>query len=383
MDSSPEVPVSVRAVSQAIGGWIARLGKVWVEGQVAQISRRPGARVAFLTLRDTAAEVSLNVMVGSDMLARIEPPLAEGATVVMQAQPQWYAARGQLNLIAHDIRPVGIGELLARLEQLKRVLVGEGLTDAARKKPLPFLPNAVGLITGRASAAERDVVENAQRRWPAVRFVTREVAVQGQQAVAAVIAALAELDADPAVDVIVIARGGGSLEDLLPFSNEAMCRAVAAAHTPVISAIGHEVDSPLLDLVADWRASTPTDAGKRVVPDVAEELTRITQARRALRRSVHARIETETVQVTRIRERALATVRHRIERAESELSHTLARVRAMSPQATLERGYAVLQLDSGAVVRSASEVATGTLLRVRVVDGSFAATVDTAPSAGS
>lgn len=371
--SSPEAPWSVRVASQAIGGWIARLGAVWVEGQVAQISRRPGARVCFLTLRDAAADISLNVMVNSEMLNSLEPPLADGATVVMQAKPQWYAARGQLTMVAHDIRPVGVGELLARLEALKKVLVGEGLADPGRKKPLPFLPSAIGLITGRASAAERDVVENATRRWPAVRFITHEVPVQGNQAVPAVIKALEELDSNAEVEVIIIARGGGSLEDLLPFSNEAMCRAVAAAKTPVVSAIGHEVDHPLLDLVADWRASTPTDAGKRVVPDVAEELSRIARDRDSLRRTIRNRIDSEQQIVMRARERARTTLTHRVERASGDVAQLLARVKALSPQSTLDRGYAVVQLDSGGVVRSASEAPAGTHLRIRVADGTFEA----------
>ena len=206
------------------------------------------------------------------------PPLAEGARVVVHAKPDFYLSRGSLSLQAYEIRPVGVGELLARLERLKGVLAAEGLFAADRKRPLPFLPEVVGLVTGRASAAERDVLENARRRWPAVRFDVREVAVQGHLAVEQVIGALRSLDAAPRCDVIVLARGGGSVEDLLPFSDEALCRAVAACRTPVVSAIGHEPDSPLVDLVADVRCSTPTDAGKRVVPDVAEELARVATA---------------------------------------------------------------------------------------------------------
>ena len=230
-------------------------------------------------------------------------PLAQGARVVLQAKPVFWTQRGSLMLDARQIRPVGVGELLARVEHLKRLLASEGLFDVDRKRPLPFLPRTVGLICGRAGAAEKDVVENARRRWPTVRFAIREVAVQGGSAVQEVMAALQELDADPGVDVIVIARGGGSVEDLLPFSNEALIRAVAAARTPVVSAIGHDVDTPLLDHVADWRASTPTDAGKAVVPDAQAERHGIRQSRDRGRRAVHARIASERRHLTALRSR--------------------------------------------------------------------------------
>ncbi|MDP9393805.1 MAG: exodeoxyribonuclease VII large subunit, partial [Actinomycetota bacterium] len=287
LQTTPEQPAPVRRVSQLIGQWVGRLGAIWVEGQVTQVVRRPGARTVFLSLRDTAADISLNVTCSAALLESLAMPLRDGARVVVHARPDFYIARGTLSLHADDIRPVGLGQLLARLEELKSVLLAEGLFAAERKRALPFLPSVVGLVCGRASAAERDVVENARRRWPAVRFRVAEVAVQGVSAVTEVTTALQALDRDPDVDVIVIARGGGSLEDLLPFSHEALVRAVAACRTPVVSAIGHEVDTPLLDLVADVRASTPTDAAKRIVPDVAEETARVeglrTRARTAVR----------------------------------------------------------------------------------------------------
>ena len=270
LQTTPEQPAPVRRVSQLIAQWVGRLGAVWVDGQVAQLTRRPGTRTAYLALRDTAADISLSVSVPVVVLDAIHPPLAQGAHVVVHAKPDFWVARGSLSLVADEIRPVGVGQLLARLEQLEALLAAEGLFSDARKRSLPFLPRTVGLVCGRASAAERDVVENARRRWPAVQFRIHEVAVQGVNAVTEVADAVRLLDRDPEVDVIVIARGGGSIEDLLPFSNETLVRAVAECLTPVVSAIGHEVDTPLLDLVADVRASTTTDAAKQVVPDVVE-----------------------------------------------------------------------------------------------------------------
>ncbi|MFC0508041.1 exodeoxyribonuclease VII large subunit [Micromonospora costi] len=386
-------------VSQKVGAWIARLGWVWVDGQVAQISRRPGATTVFLTLRDPSADLSLTVTTNRDVLDAGAPELREGARVVLHAKPEFYAARGTLSLRADEIRQVGLGELLARLEKLKKLLAAEGLFDRARKRRPPFLPNRIGLITGRASAAERDVLTNARRRWPAVEFRTVNVAVQGPSAVPQIVDALKVLDADPTIDVIVIARGGGSIEDLLPFSDEALCRAVFACRTPVVSAIGHETDAPLLDYVADVRASTPTDAAKRVVPDLTEEVRLIGQARHRLERAVRnlvdreahrldglrsrpvlarpqVMIEQRAGDLTALRQRAGRCLDHRLTAAEDELRHTLARLRALSPAATLDRGYAIVQRADGHVVRAASEVGKGDPLRVRLADGELAATVD-------
>src|SRR4051794_639446 len=283
LDNSAEAPLPVRTVARSIAEWVGRLGRVWVEGQVTQLSFRPGT--VFLTLRDPVADVSLSVTCARAVCEAVVPPLQEGARIVVPGQPVVPLLRSSLQLQALEIRPVGVGELLARLERLKGVLRAEGLFDPARKKSLPFLPRTVGLITGRESAAERDVLENARRRWPAVRFDVRPVAVQGHLAVEQCIAALAALDREPEVDVIVVARGGGSVEDLLPFSDEALCRAVVACRTPVVSAIGHEQDSPLLDGVADVRCSTPTEAGRRLVPGLAEETARIPGLRDRARRA--------------------------------------------------------------------------------------------------
>ena len=396
--SSADEPWPVRVVSQKVGAWIAKLGWVWVDGQVAQISRRPGSGVVFLTLRDPSADLSLTVTAHRDVLDAGAPDLAEGARVTLHAKPEFYPARGSLSLRADEIRQVGIGELLARLERLKKLLGAEGLFARERKRRLPFLPQRVGLITGRASAAERDVLMNTRRRWPSVDFRVINVPVQGPTAVPQIIDALKVLDNDDTVDVIVLARGGGSVEDLLPFSDEALCRAVFGCRTPVVSAIGHETDAPLIDYVADVRASTPTDAAKRIVPDLAEETTLIRQARRRLDRAVIACVDREAhrleswrsrpvlarpevlvdqraAEVTGLRDRATRSLDQRLGRADDDLRHTLARLRALSPRATLERGYAIVQRADDHVVRAAGEVETGDVVRVRLADGELRAEV--------
>ncbi len=398
LSTTADAPIPVGEVSRLIGGWIDRLGAVWVEGQITQVSRRPGNGVVFLTLRDPSRDVSISVTCFRAVFDAVADAVTEGARVVVYAKPEWYAPRGQLSLRAAEIRLVGMGELLARLERLKRALAAEGLFAPERKRPLPFLPQLIGLVCGRASAAEHDVLENARLRWPAVRFEVRNVAVQGAHAVPQVIRAVRELDAHPRVDVIIVARGGGSVEDLLPFSDEQLVRAVAECVTPVVSAIGHEPDSPLLDLVADLRASTPTDAAKKVVPDVGEEQARIRQlCERALRcvthlldreerglaaavsrpsmAHPHRMVEEREEQVAALLDRSRRTLRHLLDRADGELEHTRARVVALSPAATLRRGYAVLQREDGAVVRAASEVAEDEKLRARVAEGEFSVRV--------
>ena len=396
LETTPATPAAVRTVARAVEGWIARLGPVWVEGQVAQLTRRPGARMVFLTLRDTEADMSLTVSCHPNVVDACSPPLAEGQRVVVHAKPEYYPGRGTLSFRAAEIRPVGLGELLAQLEQRRTLLAAEGLFDPARKQPLPFLPRVVGLVCGRGSDAERDVVENARRRWPGVVFETREVAVQGVKAVSEVTAAVRELDALPLVDVIVVTRGGGSVEDLLPFSDEGLVRAVAACATPVVSAIGHEKDAPILDLVADVRASTPTDAARKVVPDMVEEMRGVADLRSRATRAIVSRLDREAAWLDSARQRpvladpsVLVSSRRsdvvalldrsrraldgRLTRAADDVSHVRARVRALSPAATLDRGYAVVQTADGTVVRAADDVADGALLRVRVSEGGFRA----------
>jgi exodeoxyribonuclease VII large subunit len=392
LESSAESPLPVRTVAKAIGEWIGRLGQVWVEGQITELTRRPGQGTAFLVLRDTAAEISLRVSFRAQLLDTVTPPLAEGARIVVRGRPEYWHARGTLTFAATDIKPVGIGALLARLEELRKLLAAEGLFAAERKRPLPFLPRRIGLITGRSSAAEHDVVENAQRRWPAVEFRIEPVAVQGGYAVTQVIEALQRLEHDPDVDVIVIARGGGSMEDLLPFSDEAMVRAVAACYTPIVSAIGHETDVPLVDHAADRRASTPTDAAKVLVPDVTEELSRVHGLLDRARRTISSRIDTELHRLDALRTRPsladpsgvlaawqldLATARERSRRAtlsvfthsSAEVAALRGQVAALSPQATLDRGYAVLQRADGTVAREAGELVSGEHLYGRLARG--------------
>jgi exodeoxyribonuclease VII large subunit len=393
-DTTAEDPWPVRLLSLKIADYVDKMSALWVEGQVVQVSRRPGQATAYLTLRDPDVDMSLNVTIRTTTLDALSAPLAEGARVVVQAKPTFWTKRGTLQLFARQLRPVGVGELLARLEHLKAILASEGLFDQDRKRPLPFLPRKVGLICGRASAAEKDVVENARRRWPAVLFEIRAVSVQGPNTVPEVSAALRELDADRSVDVIVITRGGGSLEDLLPFSNEALVRAVAKAVTPVVSAIGHDVDTPLVDFVADLRASTPTDAAKRIVPDVTEQRATIDQTRQRVWRALTSRMHTERRLLVSLRsrpviadpramitarrqeldaltDRARQRVRARVHRAGDQIDHLRAQVRALSPVATLERGYAVVQHADGRIVMDRADVTAEELLMVQVARGHF------------
>jgi exodeoxyribonuclease VII large subunit len=389
LETSEQSPVPVRTVLRLVGEWIGRLGRVWVEGQIAELARRGGT--VFLTLRDPVAAVSVRVICPSAVLDAISPPPGEGARVVISAKPEFNAAKGSFALSATQIRAVGIGELLARIERLRTALAAEGLFAAERKRRPPFLPEAVGLICGRDSAAERDVRQNAAHRWPAVRFRVENVAVQGVHASEEIIAALQRLDADPAVDVIIIARGGGSIEDLLPFSDEDLIRAVAGCVTPVVSAIGHEQDVPLLDLVADVRASTPTDAARRTVPDVAEQLDLISQLRSRARRSLAGRLDREgswltaitsrpvlaspareldrqQEQILAMSERARLTTATAVGRAADDVAHLRARLIAMSPAATLRRGYAIVQHADASVVLSANQVTYGESLTVRFAE---------------
>lgn len=400
-ETTAENPWPLRLLSAKMGDYIARMSPVWIEGQIVQLTRRPGAYSVFLTLRDADADMSLNVSIPATTLDALPYRVGEGARVVLHAKATFWAKRGTLQMEARDIRPVGEGELHARLEQLKKLLASEGLFDSGRKKRLPFLPRCVGLICGRNSAAERDVVENARRRWPGIDFEIREVPVQGNEAVSEVRRALEQLDALPHVEVIVITRGGGSFEDLLPFSNESLVRAVAAARTPVVSAIGHEVDTPLVDFVADVRASTPTDAAKRIVPDAAEEAEAIANARARLDSAARRRIDNERRhldglrtrpslssphallapyrdQAEQLTERVRRATRHRLTRAGDEVRGLAGQVRALSPQGTLERGYAVVQHRDGRVVMARDDVTADDILRVRVARGDFAVTPVTA-----
>ncbi|MDR1513373.1 MAG: exodeoxyribonuclease VII large subunit [Propionibacteriaceae bacterium] len=378
--SSPEQPRPLREVAWAVKGWVERLGAVWVSGQLIALNRRTGP-THFLTLRDSHAEVSVAVTAATAVLDAAGP-VNEGMEVVALIKPAVWLASGRLSFECHDLRPVGVGRLLAEIEQRKRRLFAEGLFDPARKRPIPVLPRRIGLVTAPGSAAERDVVVNIAQRWPAALLEVRHCLMQGPHCAAQVSQAVYELDAKLDVDVIIVARGGGSVEDLLPFSDEGLARVVAAAATPVVSAIGHESDTPILDLVADLRASTPTDAAKRVVPDAASELGHVTSARHQMRRALLNRIDGLTrdvaalrsrpvmrdplggyavldLQIALARERLDVAVGHRLDRWDLEVAHLIAQVRTMSPKATLDRGYSILLADAETAITDPAQVRPG------------------------
>ena len=399
-DGSADHPFPVRAVAIRVAKWIDRLGAVWVEGQLTEIKVRNST--AYMVLRDPAADMSLSVSCGAELVRSAPVKIAEGTQVVVCGKPQFYTGRGSFSLRLSQIRAVGLGELLERIARLRKLLDAEGLFDPRLKRELPFLPNLVGLITGRGGAAEHDVTSVAAGRWPGVRFSIRNTAVQGPTAVAQIVAALRDLDSDPEVDVIVIARGGGSAEDLLPFSDETLCRAIAACRTPVVSAVGHEPDHPLCDLVADVRAATPTDAAKRVVPDTAAELARVAELRHRSARALRSWVAREHHQLTQLRSRpaladplrlvteragevnrALLAARRDITRLVTveadRIGHLGARLSTLGPAATLARGYAIVQVLDGSapgaasVLRSTADAPAGTTLRIRLADGAIGA----------
>ncbi|MDO4927585.1 MAG: exodeoxyribonuclease VII large subunit [Corynebacterium sp.] len=405
MAAAPQAPeataMPVREVNTRMKEWIERLGKIWVEGEIAQLNVKRTWRFSYITLRDTEEESSIKLTLPTQLALNAEPPLEDGARVKVFGKPAYYVKRGELSLWVTDIQPVGLGNLLARIEQLRQRLHAEGYTDPARKKPVPFLPHKVGLITGRGSAAERDVLSVAKDRWPQVHFEIRNTAVQGARAVPEIIPALAELDADPLVDVIIIARGGGSVEDLLPFSEEALQQAVIQCSTPVVSAIGHEPDHPILDDIADMRAATPTDAAKRVVPDVSGELDRLAELRQRSRDALIAKVRQQQQYITQIRSRPIlrsplqpltqrrAELAHSTQRLHAAIQRLLnqeqaqvnllrSKVSTLGPAATLERGYAIVQVvprdgTPPQVVTSYEDAPPGSQLRIRVSDGSIVA----------
>ena len=397
---SADNPFPVRGVAIRVAGWIDKLGAVWVEGQIAQLTLRPNSNTAFITLRDPAADMSLSLTCPRDLVVNAPVRMTDGTQVIVFGKPNFYTGRGTFSLRVSEIRAVGIGELLARIERLRRLLDAEGLFDPRLKRPLPFLPDTIGLITGRASAAEHDIMAVTTGRWPAVRFSVRHTVVQGPNAVPQIVEALRGLDADPAVDVIVLARGGGSVEDLLPFSDETLCREIARCRTPVVSAIGHEPDNPLCDLVADVRAATPTDAAKRIVPDTSAEQALVKELRSRSARALRNWVNREQHAVTQLRSRpvlarpleaidargeeihrARRTARRDITRllaAESDrVGHLAARLATLGPAATLARGYAVVQgLPTDGpphVLHSVNDAPAGARLRIRVADGALTA----------
>jgi len=396
LTSTLEHPVPLRDVASAVKGWVERLGSIWVSAQVIELNRKTGA-IHFLTLRDTSEEVSVSVTLSTAVLDAAGP-VSEGMAVTAQIKPTVWMKSGRLSYECFDLRPTGEGQLLAQIEHRKRLLQAEGLFNPALKRPLPVLPRGIGLITGKDSAAERDVVVNVGLRWPAAKIQTRHCLVQGPSSAPQIIDALAELDADPMIDVILIARGGGSVEDLLPFSDEALVRAVAACRTPVVSAIGHEVDTPILDLVADLRASTPTDAAKRIVPDAREELERVDRVRqrmasfllrfidaqisglatirqRPVLRDPLARFDVYAEQVSTLRRRLAQAISATVDKEASRIANASALVRSLSPQSVLTRGYALLVDDQGNTVSSTDRAVVGSQITAHVTDGTISVQV--------
>ncbi|WP_062069673.1 exodeoxyribonuclease VII large subunit [Demequina sediminicola] len=395
-ETSPERPWPVRHLSPKIRDYVARLPEVWIEGQVLNAKR--WKHMVFLTLRDTDEQMSLKVTVPASQVDALGMPFEDGARVVVHAKPSWWVKNGDLQMAGDAVRAVGLGDLLARIEMLKEALAAEGLFDPERKRPLPLVPRRVGLVCANQGDAEHDVIENAQRRWPAVQFTVRRVTVQGARCVPETTAAIAALDQDPDIDVIVVARGGGSFEDLLPFSDEALVRAAGRCETPLVSAIGHEKDAPLLDLVADYRASTPTDAGKRIVPDAEVERAIVSQAVTDAMAALRARIHREREGLAQFRSRPVLTHPQRmldpykeqlaqaressrralvtsLDQSQAVIREWGASLRALSPQSTLDRGYSIVRDSSGAVVTDASALSSDASLHIRFADGSADATV--------
>jgi exodeoxyribonuclease VII large subunit len=392
--SSVETPWPVAVLATKIRAYIERLGTAWVEGEVTQWGVSGGN--VYGKLKDLHDDATVGFTIWSSVRSRLPEDLKQGDRVIALVKPNYWLKGGTLTMQVFEMRHVGLGDLLERLERLRRQLASEGLFDASRKKPLPFLPHCIGLVTGKDSDAEKDVLRNAQLRWPAVKFRIVHAAVQGERVVSEVTEALAILDADPEVDVIIVARGGGDFQNLLGFSDERLVRAAAAVRTPLVSAIGHEADRPILDDVADLRASTPTDAAKRVVPDVAEELLRVQQARTRLTVRLTHTLGVETDRITQLRSRPVLSspdwivtsraedltryvsrgvelVTRIVERAETRTRELSAQLRALSPQGTLDRGYAIAQLDDGSVLRSATEAPEGSPFTLTLADGSLSA----------
>lgn len=394
-ESSPDAPTSVARLNDTIRGFIDKWGSVWVEGEITSWNLRGGN--VFGRLKDLATDATISFRLWSKTLQRLPDDLKPGDHVVACVKADYFVKAGDFSFTVSAMRHMGLGDQLERLERLRAQLRAEGLFDPARKRGIPFLPHCIGLITGERSDAEKDVHRNAELRWPQVRFRTVYSAVQGERTVPEVVAAIRTLDADPEVEVIIVARGGGDFQNLLGFSDEALVRAAAAASTPIVSAIGHEADRPLLDEVADLRASTPTDAAKRVVPDVAEELARVHQARarigarltHMIRNEVdrigHLRsrpalasstwiVDSRAQELTRYVARGVELVERGVERETARIAELRGHLRALSPQATLDRGYAIVQNGDGHVVSAPAQAVPGSALRVTVSGGAFAAT---------
>lgn len=404
--TTPENPWPLRLLAEKMRTYIDKMSPLWIEAQVVEYKPRPGTRMSFFVVRDVESDTSINVTAFAGVVEAAGRSFDAGAKVIMHVKPNFWETRGSLSLRAAQILIEGEGDLLARVEELRRKLAAEGLFAADRKRPLPFLPRRVGLICGRNAKAKEDVIVNAQARWPIVQFEIREVAVQGEHCASEVSAAIRELDSLPGVDVIVVTRGGGAVEDLLPFSDESLVRAAFACTTPLVSAIGHEEDAPLLDLVADYRASTPTDAARRIVPDARELGAELDHLSARLTAAINRRLSAERENLQLLASRpVLARPGATIEQQSATLENAVLRLRtsagarltaeqttlvrmestlrALSPHSTLQRGYAILRSPSGQIVRRAQDIKRGDLLEGVLAEGSFVAQVfGTNPAGG-
>jgi exodeoxyribonuclease VII large subunit len=366
---------TVSAFNRGVASWVARLPSIWVEGEVTEFRRRQGWQSVFFTLKDSTDGACLSVSMPRGRFDGLRLDLADGMTVHVYGRPELYEARGVFQLRALSIEPLGLGAVLAGLERLKRKLATEGLFAPERKRPLPVLPRRIGVLTGNEAAAKRDFVTAVQTRFPAANLLVAQTYVQGQAAPAAIAATLQTLAREPEVDVIVLTRGGGSFEDLLPFSDERVIRAVAECDVPIVSAVGHEQDSPLCDHAADVRASTPTAAARLVVPDERELRERLDTVRAALARGAGAALERARSSLTRDRERLDRAPALLVERKRAGLEGLAGRLQALSPRKTLARGYAIVRTDNG-IVYSSTELESGSRVDVELAEGEFGARVE-------
>jgi exodeoxyribonuclease VII large subunit len=366
---------TVSAFNRGVALHLGRLPTLWVEGEVTELRRNEAWASVFLTLKDPKTGATLSASIARRFFDGLELELTEGETVHMAGRAELYEQKGEFWFRATTIERIGLGDQLLAIEQLKRKLAAEGLFAPERKRRLPRVPRGVGILTGADAAARGDLVATIGARFPPTKVVVCETRVQGKGAAASIVAALGALAAHPEIDVIILARGGGSFEDLLPFSDEAVVRAVATCRVPIVSAVGHEQDAPLCDLAADGRVATPTAAGAFVVPSLAELEAGLEATRRRLSLAVHARMERQRRLLERQGERLRAAPRLLLERRRAALDHTGARLQALSPLATLGRGYAIVR--SGAeALRDAAAVQAGDTLDIQLAAGSLGATVD-------
>ena len=366
---------SVASFNRGIADWLTRLPTVWVEGEVTELRRQERWQSVFLTLKDPDEGACLAVTMPRGQFDALRLDLTNGERVHVYGRPELFEARGDFRLRALSIERFGLGDHLAALERLKQKLAAEGLFDGSRKRPLPRLPRRIGLVTGNDAAAKKDVIAAITARFPPARLLVAETYVQGPRAAPAIAEALRAISEAPEIDVVVLARGGGSFEDLLPFSDERLLRAIVACPAPVVSAVGHEQDTPLSDLLADARASTPTAAARLVVPDLADLTARLERSRTALATGTRRALERERHRLDLSRDHLRRAPLLLLERRRAALEHSAGRLRALSPHATLDRGYAIVRA-GGAIVRGSSEVTAGTKVDVELGTGGFGATVE-------